>query len=268
MSSEDTSTEAVERMAHWIEEHPFGCQIARALRALAAERDALVLRLDAETQIANELKADRDRLAAERDDALAALAAYRMENGCTRGQRTTQWCGEASRLAAERDALREALRKVRDIGLGPDRGSAQWQVSCAQEIARAALAQKESPIMTDPNGWPDPEHPGVPENPERDGWHWGVYLGVAPEPFWWDADKQRWADTNGMSGLNARRMRYLGPCLTPAEVAALAAENARMREALAKIRGDGDPYGPAGPDLRGCIEIARAALAQKEPNND
>lgn len=37
-------------------------------------------------------------LVAERDEAVAALALYRAENGCTRGQRTTQWCGEASKL--------------------------------------------------------------------------------------------------------------------------------------------------------------------------
>ena len=35
---------------------------------------------------------------AEQDEAVAALAIYRAENGCTRGQRTTQWCGEATRL--------------------------------------------------------------------------------------------------------------------------------------------------------------------------
>jgi hypothetical protein len=34
----------------------------------------------------------------ERDEAIATLALYRAENGCTRGQRTTQWCGEASKL--------------------------------------------------------------------------------------------------------------------------------------------------------------------------
>lgn len=34
----------------------------------------------------------------ERDEAIATLAIYRAENGCTRGQRTTQWCGEAAKL--------------------------------------------------------------------------------------------------------------------------------------------------------------------------
>jgi hypothetical protein len=45
-----------------------------------------------------EAAAEIERLQAERDEAVAALALYRMENGCTRGQRTTQWCGEATRL--------------------------------------------------------------------------------------------------------------------------------------------------------------------------
>ena len=39
-----------------------------------------------------------ERLLAERDEAVATLALYRAENGCTRGQRTTQWCGEATKL--------------------------------------------------------------------------------------------------------------------------------------------------------------------------
>jgi hypothetical protein len=54
-------------------------------------------------EAANEI----ERLRAERDEAVAALTLYRMEHGCTRGQRTTQWCGEATRL---REALRELLR--------------------------------------------------------------------------------------------------------------------------------------------------------------
>lgn len=42
-----------------------------------------------------------ERLRAERDEAVATLARYRAENGCTRGQRTTQWCGEAASLQLE-----------------------------------------------------------------------------------------------------------------------------------------------------------------------
>ena len=50
--------------------------------------------------IAAEAAAEIERLRAERDYAVAALTLYRSENGCTRGQRTTQWCGEATRLRA------------------------------------------------------------------------------------------------------------------------------------------------------------------------
>ena len=66
-------------------------------------------------------------LEAERDEAVAALALYRAENGCTRGQRTTQWCGEAIRL-------REALEGIaKGVANGPR----------CHAIARAAL--KETP---------------------------------------------------------------------------------------------------------------------------
>jgi hypothetical protein len=51
---------------------------------------------------------------AEQDEAVAALALYRAENGCTRGQRTTQWCGEAIRL---REALERAADALSDAGL-------------------------------------------------------------------------------------------------------------------------------------------------------
>jgi hypothetical protein len=62
---------------------------------------------------------------AEQDEAVAALALYRAENGCTRGQRTTQWCGEATRL-------REALEGIaKGVANGPR----------CHAIARAALKE-------------------------------------------------------------------------------------------------------------------------------
>ena len=71
-------------------------------RADCAEAAAEIERLRHDLTIA---RLDRDhaqRLVndarGERDEAVAALTIYRMENGCTRGQRTTQWCGEAIRL--------------------------------------------------------------------------------------------------------------------------------------------------------------------------
>jgi hypothetical protein len=63
----------------------------------------------------------------ERDEAVAALALYRMEHGCTRGQRTTQWCGEATRL-------RQVLK---DIAKGVANGPR------CHAIARAALGETD-----------------------------------------------------------------------------------------------------------------------------
>jgi hypothetical protein len=76
--------------------------------------------------------------------------------------------------------------------------------------------------MTDPNGWP--EKPGVPENPERVGWHWVRVDGASdPEVF-------RWAANKGASW-NAARVEYLGVCLTPAEAAAREAAAAEAMRA-------------------------------------
>ena len=46
---------------------------------------------------------------------------------------------QPDRLTAENARLRKVLTSIRDIGLGPDRGSGQWQADCARSLARAAL---------------------------------------------------------------------------------------------------------------------------------
>ena len=68
--------------------------------------------------------------------------------------------------------------------------------------------------------WPDPNKPGMPLNPERDGWHWIV--------GW--SDKLFVAEPSGMV---ENGWTYAGPVLTPPEADALRTENARLREALA-----------------------------------
>jgi hypothetical protein len=78
--------------------------------------------------------------------------------------------------------------------------------------------------MTDTT-WPDPARPGVPLNSERDGWHWVLVAhGVGhPFPMLWAADGRMWdaGDAGWVLAEDiAPRWRYLGPCLTPAEVAA------------------------------------------------
>jgi hypothetical protein len=91
---------------------------------------------------------------------------------------------------------------------------------------------------TNPGGWPKASEPGVPLNPERDGWHlveWSVGLGRVWREVWkWRADSKpsfwlRPSFTGGPYGYEPKHLtapiyasiRYLGPCHTPDEVAAL-----------------------------------------------
>lgn len=78
-------------------------------------------------------------------------------------------------------------------------------------------------VTTTPGGWPDAARPGVPMNPERTGPHWlktdegDLFVGH------WDAQDQMWFACDESD-------HYLGPCHTPAEVAALV--EAARREAV------------------------------------
>jgi len=85
--------------------------------------------------------------------------------------------------------------------------------------------------MSDNNGWPG--KPGVPMNPERDGWHW---VNSTPREWVVDDDAGWWRC--GMAGSDyrppariAHRM-YQGPCLTPTEVDASIAK--ASKDALEK----------------------------------
>jgi len=93
--------------------------------------------------------------------------------------------------------------------------------------------------MTDPNGWPDASNPGVPLNPERDGCHWLRRKGSSTAEAWlwtdptavdgFESEFRWWTDVDGDPEDMARQFDYLGPCHTPAEVAALI-EAARREE--------------------------------------
>lgn len=111
-----------------------------------------------------------------------------------------------------------------------------------------------------------------------DGWHW-VQCAIGPNPesydpelMWWDAAYWLWSETAGGVGQPLTHYIHVAAVLTPTEVAALRAENARLREALAMIANHPEAnvvltdYGPDGkprvwPTVR---EEAIAALA-KEP---
>jgi hypothetical protein len=57
----------------------------------------------------------------------------------------------------------------------------------------------------------------VPLNPERDGWHWICAKLGDPEPFYWNGNF--WPGSDQWSTITfSQSTRYLGPCLTPAEV--------------------------------------------------
>jgi hypothetical protein len=85
------------------------------------------------------------------------------------------------------------------------------------------------------SGWPDPDKPGVPLNPDRDGIHWLFNPdNDKPHPVIWVADLGTWAVGDVWTPRMVAEMglHYQGPVLTPAETDALRAENARLREAL------------------------------------
>jgi hypothetical protein len=74
------------------------------------------------------------------------------------------------------------------------------------------------------SNWPDPEKPGVPLNPERDGYHWLTDPDSdAPHPLMWVADLGAWAVGDVWTPRMVAEMglHYHGPVLTPAERDAL-----------------------------------------------
>ncbi|WP_426957260.1 hypothetical protein [Muricoccus radiodurans] len=89
--------------------------------------------------------------------------------------------------------------------------------------------------------WPDPARPGVPLHPERDGWHWlqSRQRAEAPRPARWHArpapNPGGWDEPWLTPKHVAWADHYLGPCLTPEDVAALQ-DGARRAETRAMIK--------------------------------
>jgi hypothetical protein len=89
------------------------------------------------------------------------------------------------------------------------------------------------------SGWPNPLKPGMPLNPEKDGWHWLADPASTQFYFWhrpvkWIGEIKSWLFGGCVTWreMNETGWRYLGPCLKPAEADNLLVENARLREAL------------------------------------
>jgi len=100
-------------------------------------------------------------------------------------------------------------------------------------------------MTTDPAGWPDPARPGVPLNPERDGWHWLRTPDDQTAPYEWrtagECERGRWPShwVSGVDEWKGTDCAYLGPCLTPTDLeAAVQAERAACAECVASF-GDG-----------------------------
>ena len=79
------------------------------------------------------------------------------------------------------------------------------------------------------NAWPNAARPGEPADTARP-WHWLARLddgGQAALPLGWNSAARQWLSWDG-SALSpeeaARRFRYLGPALTPAEITAEATQ--------------------------------------------
>lgn len=75
--------------------------------------------------------------------------------------------------------------------------------------------------------WPNAARPGEPADTARP-WHWLARLddgGQAALPLGWNAAARQWLSWDGSALAPeeaARRFRYLGPALTPAEIEAQA----------------------------------------------
>ena len=112
--------------------------------------------------------------------------------------------------------------------------------------------------MTDTNnGWPG--KPGVPLNPEKDGWHWlesieGLVPALWAWPLWrhcrdfWDQRAPGW--------MEEQEWRYHGPVLMPDEATALQSRIAELEAALATARREG------------MEEAARIAENEPEPEGE
>jgi len=90
------------------------------------------------------------------------------------------------------------------------------------------------------NIWPFPDRPGVPLNPEKDGWHWLSSWVLSPgwedRMPWcckWIAARGAWVEVESNDegemmdwgpGRVSDEFNYLGVCYTPAQIANLIKE--------------------------------------------
>ncbi|UMO76017.1 hypothetical protein [Planktothrix phage Pra-JY27] len=93
-------------------------------------------------------------------------------------------------------------------------------------------------------GWPDPTRPGVLVGEQERRRHWlQAHSFMSPCLFWWWPRQEHWTPAEDgwaegdIAPTELASWRYLGPCLTPAEVAALvaAAERRGIEQAAGRV---------------------------------
>ena len=127
--------------------------------------------------------------------------------------------------------------------------------------------------MNDTNLWPDAERPGVPLNPEQDGWHWISIDGREPECKQWLSHRKYIRVGEGRNGTwwivgtaiacspaSASQWRYFGPTLTPDEV------SSQMKAFAGEMRANVDAARAALNEMKAAIafDIAKARSAALE----
>ena len=109
--------------------------------------------------------------------------------------------------------------------------NAEAAAKIGQMIQQARRDGREERMTDTNNGWPG--KPGVPLNPEKDGWHWVVSFDAEKTIVFWHGENQGnkgyW---DGYPLWIAQDWTYLGPVLTPDEAAALIARIAELEAAL------------------------------------
>ena len=137
---------------------------------------------------------------------------------------------------------------------------------CRAEWVAAHPAKPSRNVIPKTTDWPDPAKPGVPLNPERDGYHWLFNPDDdRPHPVIWVADLGAWAGVGDVWTpriVTEMNLCYQGPVLKP-DADALRAENARLREALSNIAANAAVPGDAVEQRRALWRMARAALKVK-----
>ena len=117
--------------------------------------------------------------------------------------------------------------------------NAEAAAKIGQMIQQARRDGREERMTDTNNGWPG--KPGVPLNPEKDGWHWVVSFDAEKTIVFWHGENQGnegyW---DGYPLWIAQDWTYLGPVLSHDQATALQARAAKLKR-LVEILMENDP---------------------------